>query len=430
MGNSGQVALNDNLEQQKGLNPPRMSTNPKLAGAVLAFAGLMLYGCMGKSSTPPVGKKKGGDGAVPVTVAMVRQKDVPVEIQVVGNAEAYSVISVKSQVGGELTKVYFREGDYVKAGDKLFTIDPRQFQAQLQQAEANLMRSNAQLSQAQANLARDQAQAKYSMSQANRYASLQKEGVVSMDQTEQLRSSADAIAQAVTADQAAIESARADIAAQKATVENMRLQFNYTEIKAPVSGRTGSIAVKQGNIISANTIELMTINQVEPIYVTFSVPEAQLPDVKRYMAGGKLPVLASPQDNGAEQERGVLTFVDNQVDATTGTIKLKGTFTNKDHKLWPGEFVRVTLRLTTESNAMVVPNQAVQTGQEGPFVYVVKQDRSVEVRPVVTGSRVDQDLVIKKGVEPGETVVTEGQLRIAPGSRVQVGGAGGRRKKA
>ncbi len=367
MGNSGQVALNDNLEQQKGLNPPRMSTNPKLAGAVLAFAGLMLYGCMGKSSTPPVGKKKGGDGAVPVTVAMVRQKDVPVEIQVVGNAEAYSVISVKSQVGGELTKVYFREGDYVKAGDKLFTIDPRQFQAQLQQAEANLMRSNAQLSQAQANLARDQAQAKYSMSQANRYASLQKEGVVSMDQTEQLRSSADAIAQAVTADQAAIESARADIAAQKATVENMRLQFNYTEIKAPVSGRTGSIAVKQGNIISANTIELMTINQVEPIYVTFSVPEAQLPDVKRYMAGGKLPVLASPQDNGAEQERGVLTFVDNPVDATTGTIKLKGTFTNKDHKLWPGEFVRVTLRLTTEANALVVPIRRCKPDRKVPL---------------------------------------------------------------
>jgi multidrug efflux system membrane fusion protein len=395
-----------------------METRVKLACAALAAVSFISAGCMGKSSTPPTAKK-GGDG-VPVTVAQVERRDVPVEVQVIGNVEAYSVISVKSQVGGELTKVYFREGDYVKKGDRLFTIDPRSFEAQVHQAEASLARSVAQLSQAQANLARDQAQAKYQLSQADRYASLQKEGVVSKDQTEQLRSSADASAQAVTADLAAIESAKADIAAQKATVENMRIQFGYTEIKSPVDGRTGNITVKQGNVLSPNTVELMTINEVQPIYVTFSVPESQLPDVKKYMAGGKLKVVAAPQDESAAPQTGVLTFIDNSVDMTTGTIKLKATFPNTDRKLWPGEFVRVTLRLTTQTNALTVPNQAVQTGQDGPFVYIVKSDRTVESRPVVTGARVDQDLVLNSGVEAGETVVTEGQLRLAPGTRVAV----------
>jgi membrane fusion protein, multidrug efflux system len=409
-----------------------MEIRVTFACAVLAAASVLTIGCVGKSSPPP-SAKKGGDG-VPVTVATVARRDVPVDVQVIGNVESYSVISVKSQVGGELTKVYFQEGDYVKKGDRLFTIDPRSFDAQVHQAEAALARSVAQLSQAQANLARDQAQAKYQLAQANRYANLQKEGVVSTDQTEQLRSTADASAQAVTADLAAIESAKADINAQKATVENIRIQFGYTEIKSPVDGRTGNIAVKQGNVLSPNTMELTTINQVQPIYVTFSVPESQLPDVKKYMAAGKLHVVAAPQDETATAQIGTLTFVDNSVDMTTGTIKLKATFPNSDRKLWPGEFVRVTLRLTTQMNALTVPNQAVQTGQDGPFVYVVKGDRTVETRPVVLGARVDQDLVLNSGVEAGETVVTEGQLRLAPGSRVQIrngnGPAGGRRPKA
>ncbi|HXI44074.1 MAG TPA: efflux RND transporter periplasmic adaptor subunit, partial [Bryobacteraceae bacterium] len=191
-------------------------------------------------------------------------------------------------------------------------------------------------------------------------------------------------------------------------------------------GRTGNIMVKQGNIVAANTMDLTTINQVEPIYVTFSVPESKLPDIKRYMAVGKLPVTATPQADATAAERGVLTFVDNSVDATTGTIKLKGTFANADHKLWPGVFVRVMLRLTTQPNAVVVPNQAVQTGQEGPFVFVVKADSSVESRAVTIGSRVDQDIVIASGIQPGETVVTEGQLRLAPGIKVQVRDENGR----
>jgi multidrug efflux system membrane fusion protein len=186
--------------------------------------------------------------------------------------------------------------------------------------------------------------------------------------------------------------------------------------------------VKQGNVVTANNMELVTINEVEPIYVTFSVPEAQLPAIKRYMALAKLPVRARPENEAGDDETGVLTFIDNAVDMTTGTIKLKGTFTNQGHKLWPGEFVRVTLRLTTKHDAVVVPNEAVQTGQNGSFVYVVKQDRTVEARPVTTGARVDQDMVVESGLETGETVVTEGQLRLAPGSRVSVrdGRGGGR----
>jgi len=204
--------------------------------------------------------------------------------------------------------------------------------------------------------------------------------------------------------------------------------LGYTTITSPISGRTGNLTVKMGNVVTANNMELMTINEVEPIYVTFSVPEAQLTAIKKYMAQGKLQVRAQPQDDAAAVETGNLTFVDNAVDMTTGTIRLKGTFQNSDHKLWHGQFVRVTLRLTTQANALVVPNQAVQTGQSGSFVYVVKEDRTVDSRNVTTGARVDQDMVIDSGLEVGETVVTEGQLRLAPGSRIVVrdGRGGGR----
>ncbi|MDQ6678414.1 MAG: efflux RND transporter periplasmic adaptor subunit [Acidobacteriota bacterium] len=411
-----------------------MDTGPRLACAVLTMAGMVLAGCTGKSSTSPNSRKGGGD--VPVTAATVLTRNVPVELQVIGNVEAYSTIALKAQVSGEITKAYFQEGAYVKKGESLFTIDPRAMKAQVQQAQATLARDQAQLAQAQANLARDQAQAKYSRDQAGRYSDLQKEGIVSKDQTEQLRSAADAAAQALTADQAAIESARAEIAAQKATVETMQVQFGYTEIKSPIDGRTGSINVKQGNIVAANTVDLMTINQVQPIYVTFSVPEAQLPEIKKYMAVSKLPVTAIPQDDPAGTETGILTFIDNAVDMSTGTIKLKGTFPNTSRKLWPGEFVRVTLRLTVQQNALVVPSQAVQTGQDGPFVFVINNDRSVENRPVSTGARVDQDLVIESGLRAGESVVTEGQLRLAPGMKVMIrqpgggpgNGGGGRRR--
>jgi len=389
-----------------------------VVGCVVAIAG-----CTSKGSQA-TGRK--GESGVPVTVALATRRDVPLQIEVIGNVEAYSTITVKAQVGGEITQVHFREGDYVKAGDLLFTIDTRPLNAMLNEVEANLAKDEASLGQAEANLVRDTAQQKYAQSQADRYGRLFQSGVVSKDQAEQMRSNADALSAGLKADEAAVRSARAAIVATRAMVENARVQLGYTTMRSPIDGRTGNIMVKQGNIVAANTMDLTTINQVEPIYVTFSVPESQLPDIKRYMAAGKLPVMATPQADATAVERGVLTFVDNSVDATTGTIKLKGTFANADHKLWPGVFVRVTLRLTTQPNAVVVPNQAVQTGQEGPFVFVVKADSSVESRAVTIGSRVDQDIVIASGIEAGETVVTEGQLRLAPGTKVQVRDENGR----
>jgi multidrug efflux system membrane fusion protein len=366
-------------------------------------------------------------GAVPVTVAVSATKNVPVEIQVIGHVEAYSTISLKAQVTGALTKAYFQEGDYVKKNDLLFLIDPRPLQAALNQATANAAHDEAFLGQARANQARDAAQAQYAEASANRYAQLFQEKVVSRDQSEQFRTTAAAANQLVEADKAAIESAKAAIGASQAAVENAHVQLAYTEIRSPIDGRTGNFTVKQGNVVMANSMELCTINQIEPIYVTFGVPESQLPAIKRYMELRKLPVRAQPQDDSAaETETGTLTFVDNAVDAATGTIVLKGTFPNTDRKLWPGQFVRVTLGLTTQANAVTVPDEAVMAGQNGSYVYVVKPDGTVDTRNVAAGARVGLDTVIDSGLQPGETVVTEGQLRLAPGSRVVVRGGSGR----
>jgi multidrug efflux system membrane fusion protein len=354
----------------------------------------------------------------------------PLDIQVIGNVEAYSTVTIKAQVTGELTKIYFHEGDYVKKGDLLFTIDPRAFEAQLSQAEANLARDEAQLNQAQANLNRDLAQEKYIRSQAARFAKLFEEGIISKDQTEQMQASADATAQGINADRAAIKSAQAAVGASAAAVANARLQLGYTTIRSPIDGRAGYILAKEGNLITANTTDLITITQVQPIYVTFAVPEDQLSLIKEYMAHAELPVMAAPQDGSSSQQTGKLTSVDNAVDLATGTIKLKATFANSERKLWPGQFVRVTLRLTTRPNTLVVPSQAVQTGQDGPFVYVVKADRTVEARNVVTGSEADHDIVVEKGLQPGETVVTEGHLRLAPGMRVQIRRADGDNRRS
>ena len=409
----------------------------------LALCGCGNFGATAAKTDAPGGGGKGGGrgrgGDVPVTVANASHRDVPLEIQVIGNVEAYSTITVKAQVGGQLVNVYFKEGDFVKKGEKLFDIDPRPLEAAYNQVVANIARDQAALLQAQANMARDEANAKYQDAQAKRYAELFQAGVISKDQAEQLRAAADASAQAVNADQAAIASAKAAIGASTATAENAKVQLGFTTIFSPINGRTGNLTVKAGNVVTANNMDMMTINQVEPIYVTFSVPEAQLGDIKKYMAMGTLSVRARPQDaETANDERGNLTFVDNTVDVTTGTIKLKGTFPNNDHQLWPGQFVRVTLRLTTQPNSVVVPNEAIQTGQTGAFVYVVKPDKTVEQRNVVTGARVEQDMVVSEGLAVGETVVTEGQLRLAPGSKVAVkdgrgggggGGRGGRGKK-
>jgi multidrug efflux system membrane fusion protein len=379
---------------------------------------LLATGC-GAGSSPAQQPARRSD-AVPVVVATVAKRDVPLEVQVIGNVEAYSTVTVRSQITGPLLRVHFQEGDFVKRGALLFTIDPSPFEAQVAGAEADLARNEALSGQAEASLKRDIVQQKYAQAQAARYTQLLQHGVVSKDQTEQQQASADAMAENLGADEASIRSARAAVVTARATLANLKIQLGYTAIRSPIDGRTGNLAVNAGNLVTANSMDLITINQVQPIYVTFPVPEANLPAIKQYMAGGKLEVMAASQNAPpGEEETGVLTFVDNTVDPATGTIKLKGTFSNQNRRLWPGEFVRVRLRLATQANALVVPDQAVQTGQDGSFIYVVKPDQTVESRPVVTGSRVDQVIVVQTGLQAGETIVTEGQLRLAPGMKVQ-----------
>jgi membrane fusion protein, multidrug efflux system len=396
-----------------------------VATLIVSLAGCSTSGVSAGGQGGGKGGKKGfGGGDVPVTTAKVSQKTVPVEEQVIGNVEAYSTISVKAQVSGQLTEVHFKEGEFVKKNDLLFVIDPRPFQAALDQSIATVAKDEAVLGQAKATLARDEANLRYQKATADRYSALFQGGIISKDQSEQLAATADATSQAVAADRASIDSATADLASAHAAVDSARLQVGYTTIRSPIDGRTGNVSVKLGNVVAATNVELVTITQVEPIYVTFSVPEALLSEIRRYMEQRPLTVRAQIQDDASTEETGKLTFIDNSVDTTTGTIKLKGTFENRDHKLWPGQFVRVTLKLSERANAVVVPNEAIQTGQNGTFVYVVKPNRSVEVRPVVTSLRVNQDMVVDKGLASGEVVVTEGQLRLAPDSRVTVRGEG------
>ena len=381
------------------------------------------------------GRGRGGDGgAAPIVTAPVTEKDVPVDIAAIGNIEAYAAISVRSQVTGQLTQISFQEGNFVKQGQQLFALDRRPVEAALVQAEANLTRDKALLAQAEAQLNRDAASAEYQQLASERQAQLRDRGIISKDQAEQTAAQADATAAVVKADRANIESAKAQLAAQQAAVDNARVQLEYTIIRSPIDGRTGNLSVKVGSLVAANQTELTTIARVEPVFVTFTVPAVHLPTIKKHMAAGTLPVTAVPQDADAQPATGALSFVDNSVDVTTDTIKLKATLPNPDRRRWPGQFARVTLRLSTLNHATVVPSQAVQTGQDGQYVFVVKADSTVEQRPITVAQRVADDIVVDKGVKAGEVVVTEGQLRLEPGSRVTTegsapagrGGRGGR----
>ncbi|MGA7826151.1 MAG: efflux RND transporter periplasmic adaptor subunit [Geobacteraceae bacterium] len=346
---------------------------------------LVLPACSGSVEAP---KAK---PPVPVTVAVSQQKTVPVQIHVIGAVEALATVSIKSQVNGMLEKVHFREGDDVRSGALLFSIDNRPFKAALLQAKAVL--------------SRDIAQERFARDQARRYGALLKDGIVTQDQYEQLRTNADA----------SVESVRAD----RAAVDNAIVQLSYCSIRSPIDGRTGNLMVQRGNLVKANDVPiLVTINQITPIYVTFSVPEKELAGIKMHMARGDLKVEASIPNDPGPAEQGVISFLDNMVDAATGTIKLKGRFPNQQKKLWPGQFVNVVLTLTTVPHAVVVPLQAVQTGQDGLFVFVVKPDNSVEIKPVITGETYNGEIVIEKGLSGGETVVTDGQLQLSPGSHV------------
>ena len=398
---------------------------------------------------------------VPVAVAPVEQKPMPLQILAIGTVEAYSVVSVRAQVGGELMRVHIKEGQDVRKGDLLFTIDPRTAQATVDQAQANLSKSRVQVQQARATLerdaarvaqsratlARDVAQAKNAEVQAQRYRDLLKKDLISKEQHDQYQTASEALGatvqadeadvrsaeQTVRADQAAIESAEEVARADEAAVENTKVLLSYTTIRSPLDGRTGSLGLHEGNIVRAtgtNDSTLLTINQVQPIYVSFTAPQQQMPAIKRYMAEGTLQVQVLPSGD-PKPVSGTVTFIDNTVDTTTGTIRLKATFANEEKRLWPGQFVNVTLTLTTEPNAIVIPAQAVQSGQQGQqYVFVLKPDSTVDNRRVTVQRTQGSESVIAKGLNPGEQVVTDGQPRLTPGAKVEVRGPEGRGGRA
>jgi multidrug efflux system membrane fusion protein len=387
-----------------------------LLGGVLGLICFAFFSSACSNEKP----KKPASVPLPVMVSTATQKTVPVQLRAIGNVQAYSTVTVKSKVGGELVSVHFTEGQDVKKGDLLFTIDPRSFEAALKEAEAKLERDLAQVQQAKANLERDLIRAKNAEEDAKRYEVLIEKGVVARQQYEKLRADADALEATVRADRAAVENSEAAVRADRATVENAKIQLGYCLIRSPMDGRTGSLLIHRGTIVKAEDVNLLTIHQIIPIYVAFSIPEQYLLDIKKFMALGTLRVEAVVPRNEERVEKGAITFIDNTVDSSTGTIRLKGTFENRERRLWPGQFVNTVLTLTSESNVVVIPSQAIQTGQQGQYVFVVKQDMTVELRSVVVGQTANDETVIHKGLHADEKVVTDGQLRLRPGAKVEI----------
>ncbi|MFO0997245.1 MAG: efflux RND transporter periplasmic adaptor subunit [Alphaproteobacteria bacterium] len=360
-----------------------------VAGALVALAAI---GYAATSGLVRGAQPKAPPPAAPVVTASVARADIPVTVHTIGNVQPIKSVAVKSRVDGQITAVSFKEGQIVKAGDPLFTIDPRTFEANVRQAEANLARDKAQLEKAKWDVAR--------------YTELAKKEFLTKQQFEQARTTVETLAATIKADEAALD--------------NAKLELSYTSIRAPIQGRTGSVLVNLGNVVKANDpAPLVVINQIQPIYVAFSVAERYLPEIKARIAGGKLMVSAAAQGDPSAPEQGDVSFVNNAVDAATGTILLKATFQNANERLTTGQSVNVTLTLSTLANAVVVPTEAIQNGPSGPYVYVVKQDMTVEQRPVTAGVAHEGMTVIEKGLDGGEQVVTDGQLRLVPGSRVR-----------
>ncbi len=385
---------------------------------------------------------------IPVVAATAKRQNMPIMVQTTGVVQAYATVAVKSQVVGQLTNVYFKEGQDVAKGDRLFEIDPRLLEAnlaraiadrakaaaQVTQAQAQVAQAEAQVTQARANVARDAAQAKNSVKQAERYTSLVTQGAVSQEQADQFRSTSEAQQATVVASQsnvgnaiAAVESAKANLKTAQATlssadaaVESARVQLTYTAIYAPIDGRVGKLNVDRGNLVKDNDSNpLVVISQVAPIYVEFSIPQRLLPDLKKYQAQANLSVEAIASQDSGQPARGELVFMDSTVDTTTGTMKLRATFANHKRQLTPGQFVNVKLKLTEQKDAIVVPATAVQSGQKGTFVYAIQADRTVEMRPVTTGTSLNDEIAIEKGLKEGDRVVTDGQFNLTPGALVK-----------
>jgi membrane fusion protein, multidrug efflux system len=366
----------------------RKRSLPGIRGVLSSlFVASLLVGCSPGGRTSPPGPPKG----VPVTIGSAVQKNIPIQVRAIGTVEAYSTVAVKTMIGGQITKVGFSEGQDVRKGDLLFEIDSAPFEAALKMAEAARARDIA---------LKDNAE-----KEVRRYAALVEKNLVPRQQYDQFVSSAAALEATVQADAAA--------------VQNARVQLAYCSIRSPIDGRTGSLLVQQGNVVKANDATLVTINQVVPIRVSFSIPEQYLAEVRKYHAAGTLKVEAIPQDGKANSVSGALSFIGNAVDPATGTIQLKGTYPNTDRRLWPGQFVNVVLTLTVRSGAVVVPSEAIQTGQKGQYVFVVRPDLTVEARPVVAGEVYEGGTIIGKGIAAGEKIVTDGQLRLVPGVKVE-----------
>jgi multidrug efflux system membrane fusion protein len=385
-----------------------------------------------KAATTPGGGRGGRGGAgevVPVEVASVTQQDVPIQIKGIGNVEALSTVAVRSQIEGTLMRVAFVPGQEVKKGDLLFTIDPRPLQAQLSEAEANLLKAMAAVRQANDIVARDEATVNNDHTIVNRDLKLVEAGVVPREQYDNDLTKLRADEATVRADKSSVANLQAAQKAEEAVVQNARVQLSYTTIRAPIAGKTGNLAVTQGNLVRANdTTSLVTIASSSPIYVTFSVPERDIVRIRQSSGKEGLVVRGEIPGDEANPVMGKLSLVDNTVDPATGTVRLKATFINDDRRLYPGQFVNVVLTLGIANQAVVVPTQAVQIGQDKSFVYVVKADGTAEMRTVKTGPAVDTMTVIEAGLTPGEQVITDGQLRVVPGGKVQVKtpGQGGR----
>jgi len=361
------------------------SGSRRLPFSMLAAAIAASLACARAQKTPP-------PELVPVRVGTVVQKAVPVQLKNVGTVIPYNTVAVRALVNGEILQVHFREGQDVRKGDALFTIDPRPYEAALAQAEGALARDRAQLENAEADV--------------RRYADLVKKDYVTAQQYDSVRANAAAFAATVRADEAAVEKAKLDV--------------GYCSIRSPLDGRTGVVMVQAGNVVKANDATLVTINQVVPVYVSVAIPERDLAEIRRRQADAPLTVEAEDPATGKLIASGTLTFIDNAVDRTTGTITLKATFQNADRVLWPGEFVNARLTLATLPKAVVAPQGAVQTGQQGTYAYVVKADDTVEPRPVTVGRLLPDGAVIDQGLAAGDRVVTDGQLRLRPGAKVEI----------
>jgi membrane fusion protein, multidrug efflux system len=364
-----------------------------LLGVVIGTTGAVTACSEGQARQPQQESSARSAPAVPITATPAVRKEMPVEASVIGTVEAYSTVSVRAQITGELTAVNFRQGDDVQAGQELFALDRRPLEAALQQAMATLERDSAQAANAKVIV--------------QRFEELSERGIVAREQRDTART--------------AVAALEATLAADRAAVENAKVQLQYATIRAPIAGRTGALMVNAGNLVRANDqTPLVTINQVTPIYVSFAFPESLLSELRRYLAQGTLRVEAGPAHGEGPRAVGNITFVDNAVDQTTGTIKVKGTFPNADRRLWPGQAVNVTVRLATESAAIVVPTVAVQTGPDGTYVYVVTENKTAEFRPVTVSRAAGDQTVIKEGLAPGELVVTDGHLRLVPDSPVRL----------